>query len=221
MKWATLAAIVLLLFAALAVQTTEYFVDPDQIVRRPCLCTSVTCSNEPGGCRQTTSTAWSSKISAAAPSGYKAEEYIAVLQTFYDRVYDPSGTKPTEAQVDTFLASSAGTVAGVDRSSIKTIIMDGFHIDASGTAASREEKSQMFKPSDANLAPDMGRDELRTRTEGGYIPANPMTSTVFSEGDYAPVPQTTPNKTGQWEDDAVRWKGPRPASVCACAENIM
>jgi hypothetical protein len=160
-------------------------------------------------------------MDAAAPNGYKASDYLAVLQAFFDSVYTPSGTKPTEAQVDTFLASSAGTVSGVDRASVKRIIIDGFHIDRSGTAASREEKTQMFKPSNANLAPDMGRDELRTRAEAGYSGANPSPSTRFSEGDYAPVQQSTPNKPGQWDDGSMLWKGPRPASVCPCAENIM
>jgi len=231
MKWALLALIVGLLLAAMVAQSTEYFTDPEFTsggkagvasgVQRPCECTGATCSDAAGGCRQTTSIAWASKIESLAPIGYKSADYLAVLQAFYDNVYSPATTKPTEAQVDTFLASSAGTVAGVDRASVKAIIIDGFHIDRTGTAAGREEKSQMFKPSDANLAPDMGRDELRTRTEGGYSGVNPTSSTRFSEGDYGPVKQSMPNKPGQWDDGSMMWKGPRPASVCPCAENIM
>jgi hypothetical protein len=143
------------------------------------------------------------------------------LAAFYDSVYVPADTKPTESQVDTFLASSAGTVGGVDNSSMKTLIMDGFHIDVTGTAASREGKTQMFKPSDANLAPSMGRDEVRTREEEKYVSANPFPSIKFSEGDYAPTLQSKPLNPGEWEDGTVRWKGPRPASVCPCAENVM
>ena len=213
MKWALLALIVGLLLSSLALHTTEYFVDPDQEIKQPCPCTSEAC---PPACR-----AWKSKIEAAAPSNAVTADYLAVLRAFFDTVYSPSGTKPTEAQVDTFLASSAGTVAGVDRAAVKRIIIDGFNIDESGTAASREEKTQMFKPSNANLAPDMGRDELRTRAEAGYSGANPTPSTRFSEGDYAPVQQSMPNKPGQWDDGSMLWKGPRPASVCPCAENIM
>lgn len=226
MKWATLAAIVLLLFAVLAVQTTEYFIDPEftssgaygvaTSVQDPCSCKD----KAPGMC-EPACRVWESKVTAVAPSNAVVDDYIAVLAAFNNSVYKPATSKPTEAQVDTFLASSAGTVAGVDRSSVKTIIMDGFHLDQTGTAASREEKSQMFKPSDTNLAPDMGRDELRTRDEESYNPANPIISTRFAEGDYAPVKQTTPAKPGQWDDGSMIWKGPRPASVCPCAENIV
>ena len=219
MKRALLVAIVLLLVAVFVAQTTEYFTDTEFTnVKRPCLCTGQVC---PTGCSVTVSTSWTSRIDALAATGYVVADYIAVLAAFYDTVYVPAATKPTEAQVDTFLASSAGTVAGVDRAAVKTILMDGFHIESSGTAASREEKSQMFKPSNANLAPSMGRDELRTRTEDGYTPADPHASTRFSEGAYAPVTQTNPINPGQWEDGSTMWKGPRPASVCPCAENIM
>lgn len=218
MKWALLALIVGLLLAAMVAQSTEYFTDPELTpsVKRPCSCTGTT----PGLC-DSPCMAWESRITAIAPSGAAKADYIAVLAAFYDTVYSPATTKPTEANVDTFLASSAGTVAGVDRASVKTIIMDGFHIDETGTAASREEKSQMFKPSNENLAPSMGRDELRTRTEDAYSGANPTPSTRFSEGDYAPINQSEPIRPGQWEDGSMLWKGPRPASVCACAENIV
>jgi hypothetical protein len=165
--------------------------------------------------------AWESRVRVIAPTNAITADYISVLAAFYDSVYVPANTKPTEAQVDTFLASSAGTVAGVSTSAVKTIIMNGFHIDQRGTAASREEKTQMFKPSDLNLAPNMGRDEVRTREEERYVGANPFLSTRFSEGDYAPVTQSTPLHPGEWEDGTVRWKGPRPASVCRCAENVM
>ena len=218
MKRAVLLALLLLLIAVFAAQTTEYFTDPDQPVSRPCQCTGTWC---PPKCNMASSRSWKSKMDAQAPMGYVADDYIAVLTAFYDTVYDPAGVKPTEAQVNTFLASSAGTVSGVDRSVVKEIILDAFHLDRVGTAASREEKSQMFKPSDENLAPDMGRDELRTRAEDDYNPANVTPSTKFSEGNYAPIKQTKPTNPGQWDDGSMLWKGPRPASVCPCAENIM
>lgn len=218
MKSALLALVIGLLLAAVVAQSTEYFTDPEfgTNIKDPCSCKD----NAPGMCKPACRV-WESKVTAVAPSNAVVDDYIAVLTAFNDSVYKPATTKPTEAQVDTFLASSAGTVSGVDRSAVKTILMDGFHIEQSGTAAAREEKSQMFKPSDTNLAPSMGRDELRTRTEDKYVPANPSTSTVFSEGDYAPVKQSDPLRPGQWEDGSMMWKGPRPASVCPCAENIM
>jgi hypothetical protein len=148
-------------------------------------------------------------------------DYIAVLVAFYDTVYNPATTKPTEVQVNTFLASSAGTVAGVDLPSLKRIIMDGFHIDSGTTAAASELAGQNFVPNVAILEDIMARDEVRTRVEGGYTPAVGKVSTRFSEGEYAPVTQTNPIYPGEWDDGSTTWKGPRPASVCACAENIM
>jgi len=223
MRWVALAAAGLVLFLVYVILNTEHFTDTEYTVTKPCFCPSpadmgIQTSNIP--CDPLCA-AWDNKVTALAPTGANNRDYITVLQAFYDGVYKPSPEKPTEAKVDTFLASSAGTVAGVDVPSVKRILMAGFHIESSGTAAQNEDASQKFKPSDANLAPRMGRDELRTREEGGYTGANPSSSTVFSEGNYAPPPQTQPNKPGEWDDGTMLWKGPRPASVCPCAENIM
>lgn len=222
MKWALLA--VLIVFLVFVLTSTERFVDTEfnsggttgvaTAVQRPCSCASGTmCTPE---CR-----AWESKVNAVAPSGAVTSDYISVLATFYDTVYNPATTKPTEAQVNTFLASSAGTVAGVDLPSLKRIIMDGFHIDSGTTAATGELESQNFAPDVGLLEDIMARDEVRTRQEDAYNPAVPKSSTRFSEGDYAPVTQTNPLYPGQWDDGSTTWKGPRPASVCACAENVM
>jgi hypothetical protein len=165
--------------------------------------------------------AWASKVSALAPGSAVIADYISVLAAFYDTVYEPATTKPTASQVDTFLASSATTVAGVDIPSLRRILMDGFHIESGKTAAQNEADSTAFVPDDSDLAPDMGRDEVRTRGEDKYIPANSASSSRFSEGAYAPVTQSKPLRPGEWEDGSVHWKGPRPASVCPCAENIM
>jgi hypothetical protein len=216
MKWTLLAVILILMFLALAIQSKEDFTDPDQPVKPPCNCTG----KAPGAC-ESECKAWESKVQALAPSNAVSDDYIAVLSAFYTTVYDPAKTKPLESQVDAFLATPAGTVAGVDNAAIKRILMDAFHIDSSTTAAANEEKSQVFKPSDANLAPQMGVDEVRTRQEDAYTAANPVLSTRLSEGDYAPVTQSDPLNPGQWEDGSTMWKGPRPASVCPCAENVM
>jgi hypothetical protein len=216
MKWALLAVFVVLLLLVLAIRRVEDFTDTEFTnVKRPCTCP------KSGVCVDSNCSAWESKVSAIAPSGALTADYISVLGAFYDQVYEPAPLKPTEAQVDTFLASSAGTVAGVDAPSLKRILMDAFHIEQTGTAAGREEKSQVFKPSDQNLAPKMGRDELRTREEDKYTGANPNPSTRFSEGNYAAVTQSKPLNPGEWDDGSKNWKGPRPASVCPCAENIM
>jgi hypothetical protein len=216
MKWALLAVFGVLLILVIALRRVEEFTDTEFTnVKRPCACPTS------GPCGDSNCSAWESKVDAAAPSGAVSADYIGVLAAFYDQVYVPATTKPTEAQVNTFLASSAGTVAGVDLPSVKRILMDAFHIDETGTAASREEKSQMFKPSEQNLAPKMGVDEVRTRTEDKYKGANPNPSIRFSEGNYAAVTQSNPLNPGEWDDGSKNWKGPRPASVCACAENVM
>ena len=222
MKWGLLA--VLIVFLVFVLSSTERFVDTEfksggttgyaTAVQKPCPCASAaTCESK---CK-----AWESKVNALAPTGAVTSDYINVLAAFYDTVYNPATTKPTEAQVDTFLASSAATVSGVNVPALKRIIMDGFHIDSNTTAAANEYASQNFAPDTAILEDKMGRDEVRTRGEGGYNPAVSKSSTRFSEGDYAPVTQTKPIYPGQWDDGSTTWKGPRPASVCACAENIM
>jgi hypothetical protein len=221
MKWALLALGVLLV--VLLLRSTEHFKDPEYTNgTRPCFCPtndqSLPSAAQP--CDPSCA-AWDSKIEALAPIGANNSDYVTVLQAFYDQVYVPTPSRPTEAQVNTFLASPAGTVAGVDNAAVKRIMMNAFHIQGSLTAAQSEEASQNFKPVDADLAPEMGRDEVRTRKEDQYVAANPKPSTRLSEGDYAPVTQSKPLNPGQWEDGSTMWKGPRPASVCPCAENIM
>jgi hypothetical protein len=211
MRWVyLLIALYMAIMLCMVSASREGFTDPDQRVRAPCVCDSSTTQMCPNACQ-----VWESKITALAPSDAYAPDYISVLSQFYTTIYLPASSKPTEAIVDTFLASPAGTVSGVDTASLKLLIMDGFHIDGSGRS------DQNFEPSDAALAPKMGVDEVRTRKEGSYITANPVTSAKFSEGPYAPVTQSNPLNPGQWEDGTSSWKGPRPASVCPCAENVM
>jgi hypothetical protein len=148
-------------------------------------------------------------------------DYITVLAAFYDTVYSPAQTKPTEAQVDTFLASPAGTVSGVQLTAVKRMIMDGFDIEYLKTASQRDAESVRFTPSVSNLEPKLARDQVRSRVEVSYTPADPVLSTKFSEGNYADVTQSEPLNPGQWEDGTTLWKGPRPASVPPSAENVM
>jgi hypothetical protein len=223
MKWASLVALGLVVILAYALLNREHFVDTEfksggttgiaTALTRPCVCSGPAC---PSACG-----AWESKVEAVAPIGSSTSDYISVLAAFFDNVYNPAETKPTAAQVDTFLASPAGTVAGVDRSSVKQIIMDGFRIESGITSVASELAGQNFSPNISILEDKMARDEVRTRKEGGYKPAVPRTSSQFSEGDYAPITQTNPNYPGEWDDGSTTWKGPRPASVCACAENVM
>jgi len=222
MKWVFIA-VVAVIFLLAWFRSTERFVDTEfksggvtgtpSAVTKPCVCSGSTC---PSDCK-----AWESKVTAIAPSNAVVSDYISVLAAFYDTVYNPSTTKPTAAQVDTFLASPAGTVSGVDISSLRRIIMDGFHIESGTTTVTSELASQNFIPEASLLEDKMAVDEIGVRKENTYTPAVSKSSTRFSEGDYAPVTQTNPIYPGQWDDGSTTWKGPRPASVCACAENIM
>lgn len=227
MKWALLGLLALVLFLAWTSDTIERYVDAEftsggatgsaSAVTRPCACPDTASVACPVSCK-----AWESKVMANAPTGAVSADYISVLAAFFDTVYDPAETKPTEAQVNTFLASSAGTVSGVDVPSVKRIIMDAFHIDSGTTAAASEYESQNFKPDTANLEDKMARDEVRTRREEKYRPAVPKSSTRFSEGDYSPVRQTNPLHPNEEKDDgSTSWRGVRPASVPASAENVM
>lgn len=227
MKWALLGLLALVFFLAWTSGTIERYVDAEftsggatgsaSAVTRPCPCPSTYSVACPVSCK-----AWESKVSALAPTGAVSSDYISVLASFFDTVYTPAATKPTEAQVNTFLASSAGTVSGVNVPAVKRILMDAFHIDSGTTAAANENASQNFKPDTAILEDKMGRDEVRTRAEDEYNPAVPNSSTRFSEGDYSPVRQTEPLHPNEEKDGGSKsWRGVRPASVPASAENVM
>lgn len=214
-QWRLLLGVSLLVGILWFAFLREHFADSSQPVTRPCACpTSGQCTNS--ACKS-----WDSKVSAQAPSGAVNADYITVLAAFYDTVYSPAQTKPTEAQVDTFLASPAGTVSGVQLTAVKRMIMDGFDIDYLKTASQRDTESVRFTPSVTNLEPKLARDQVRSRVEVSYTPADPVLSTKFSEGNYEKVTQSEPINPGQWEDGTSLWKGPRPASVPPSAENVM
>jgi hypothetical protein len=167
----------LLLLAALLVMTSaERFTEPTgsfAAVTRP-----------------DTSSLWTSKIAANTPFGTDPAPYITALDSFYDNVYAPAASRPKEADVDTFVKVPHPST---DPAVLKTIIMEAFHIDS---ATSKDESKQTaFEPSAALLAPKDGVNEVRTRTEDEYTPAD--TKGPFSEsplGQMAPTPQTVPSR---------------------------
>lgn len=184
--WILLVLVVLLFLHG----CREYFTDREFTnVTRPCGCPSE------GGCPPGCSS-WQSKITSIAPSTGTSQStaapYVPILQSFYDTVYVPATDKPTEAQVDTFVSSS-GTV--VDSGSLKTIIMDAFHIDPKvGKAASGASEKGAFTPS-GRLQPPDGRDEVYGYQEqASYYPTDMSDASRHSEGTYAPVHQTTPRR---------------------------
>lgn len=149
---------------------------------------------------------WKSKVSAAAPVGASESDYIDILANFYDKVYDPATTKPKASQVDSFLDTADGKRGGVDREVVRTIIMSAFHIDSGMTAAQKEQKQSNFKPSDA-IQPKDGVDQVRTRKEGDYRPADTRIGDL-PEGRYAPVEQQEkPRHSGEFDDNSTSWNG--------------
>ena len=197
MKWVLLGLVAVA--AYLFFYFSESFTDTEFTnVTRPCLCPAT--GECPSKCD-----AWESKISSVVPStGTEIQSslpYLVALQSFYDTVYVPAPQKPTEAEVDAFLTTPAGTppvVAGQDtKAALKSVIMNGFHIDASGGKAAKE-KAAAFPIISADLQPSNGRDEVygKLNEKPVYVPAVPQSSTVFSEGDYAPVKQSTPRRPG-------------------------
>ena len=155
----------------------------------------------PGGfaavTRPDNSTLWSSKVVATTPFGSDVPPYIDALAAFYDKVYAPAPNRPKESDVDVFLATP---YPGTDPVSLKTIIMEAFHIDAAMGKAAGEEKQKKFEPSSRLLAPKDGVDQVRVRTEEEYVPAD--TTGPFDEaplGTVAPTPQTVPSRAQRSE----------------------
>jgi hypothetical protein len=155
-----------------------------------------------------TSSIWTSKVRANAPFDADIPSYIKALKSFYDTVYKPSQTRPTEKTVDAFVLTP---FPKVDPVVLKTIIMESFHIDSGMTAAAKEQKQVKFAAS-AALEPADGVDEVRVRTE---IPVTPADTTgpfdKSPEGVYAPVEKTIPTHSNTCEGDS--WHKGQFASV--------
>jgi hypothetical protein len=179
------------------------------------------------GVRPSRTAEWLSKIDAEAPIGGNDDDYITVLQKFYDEVYLPARTaNPTVFIEDTKVKQFADsiTMAGVDKASIARIITAGFAVRRTGSAAAREEQ-QIVKTGaladfkGANLAPSMGVDEVRTRKEVTYVPAD-MRKGKLPEGLYTPVEQQEePRREGTGGDNYTSMY-----NVCEgeeCAKNVM
>lgn len=167
------------------------------------------------GQRPTRNAEWLSKIDAEAPIGANDDEYLSVLQRFYDEIYLPARTaNPTVFIDDTRVKQFADSTIGVDKEAIRKIITAGFAVQRTGTAAAREQE-QIVKSGalagfkGANLQPEMAVDEVRTRTELTYVPAD-MRKGKLPEGLYKPVPQQEePRREGIVDDKSASWTGVR------------
>lgn len=156
------------------------------------------------GTRPSRTAEWLSKIDAQAPIGGNDDDYLIVLQKFYDDIYRPARTaNPTvlieEAKVKQFVDSV--TTPGVDKDSIRKIIVSGFATERAG-GAGREEQ-QIVKTGalagfeGKNLEPKMGVDQVRSRKEVDYIPAD-MRKGELPEGLYTPVDQQEEPRRGEY-----------------------
>lgn len=199
MKW-WLVAIALLLLAMM--MTRERFVETPGPGTRPSL----------------TDAGWRSKIEAQAPIGGSKEDYEKALQTFYDTLYAPMRTTnanamPKDTQVEEFLQAQPSTI---DKNALRQIILSGFAIDRTMSAAAREEKQVKFQPSEA-LEPRDGVLETWKHVKQEYKPADSRIGEL-PEGVYAPTKQEAePRREGIVDDKSASWTGQRPYSI---VENV-
>lgn len=189
--WILLAIAILLLVWRLR----EGYVDPERRVTRPSM----------------TDATWRSKVDAESPVDSDDAKYIEVLQRFYDTVYVPAQTKPTDAKVEEFLQSADAKVAGVETVPLRRILLSSFSIERTVTAAGREQKQVRFQPT-AAINPRMGVDPL-ARDEKPYQPVDGRTGDL-PEGVYAPVEQQDhPRNPGDWDSKSTSWTDVQFAGV--------
>jgi hypothetical protein len=169
---------------------------------------------------------WRSKIDANAPLGANDEDYITVLQAFYDKVYNPSPTKPTIKDIEAFVAGPDVVGKPIDTIAIRKILASAFHIESGLTAAAKEEQQVKFKPSKA-LEPSDGVDQVYFRTEEVYRPSDTRTG-LLPEGQYSPVPQQLkPRRPGERDYNTTSWTPQLFYDVCVetktpgCEENVL
>jgi len=221
-----LFAIALLLFA---LHYRESFTDPEE-----CTVTGVDRSGKPCVPKLTrpsmNDSSWRSKVDAEAPIGGNDDDYMKALQAFYDKVYTKSATRPKDTDVEAFLKTADAQFAGVDPISLRRMIANGFKVDLTVSGTAREEQQVVTTGalagfSGSELQPGNARDEVYTRDEELYIPADTRLGEV-PEGILDPVPQTEPNKPGYYSDKSTSWTPNSFYSVCSasdllCRENVL
>jgi len=171
--------------------------------------------------------AWRSKIDAQVPIGANDDDYIKVLRAFYDKVYSPATIKPTVTQLEAFLAGPDVKGIPVDTNALRLIITDGFHLDAGASAVAKEQAQVKFNPT-KNLEVSDGRDEVYTREEKEYEPADIRQGGPVPEGYYAPlIQQGKPRRTGEVEYGSAGKTSTQFYDVCSdtkkpgCEENVL
>jgi hypothetical protein len=172
----------------LGLYSREKYTDPESPVSRP----------EKNG-------VWLSKIDAEATLGGNDDDYIRVLQAFYDKVYKPAEIKPKDSDIETFLKTPDANIPGVDPGALRKIIAAGFHTERTITGAQREQGEIAFEPDASILQPKDGVDEVFVRTESIYTPADNRIGEL-PEGVYKPVvQQAEPRHSGEYDDRSTSW----------------
>ena len=208
MKWWLLAIAVLLLWMMtlrerLVIESGE----PGDLTRNQSLRTG------PGDRPSLQDAAWRSKIEVQIPIGSSKSDYEMALQSFYDTIYAPMrtetpGAMPKDTQVEAFLQSQPATI---DKNALREIILSGFAIDRTLSAAAREEKQVKFQPTEA-LEPRDGVLETWKHVKQEYVPADSRIGDL-PEGVYAPTKkEETPRRDGD-ACASTSWTGQRPYSI--------
>ena len=199
MKWALVLVAVLALAVAWRLWTRERYVEVPGPGKRPSM----------------EDAAWRSKIDAQAPIGGNDDDYMAALQMFYDKVYFPLRSKnesaaPKDTEVEAFL--NANMFPNVSKDSLRQIILSGFAVDKTVSAAEREKKQVKFTPTEA-LQPRDGVDQVYgRRKEDAYVPADTRIG-LLPEGVYEPTPQTEPLRDEEMNTKSISWSPQTFASV--------
>lgn len=199
MKW-WIVAIALVLLACML--TRERFVETSGPGTRPSL----------------SDAGWRSKIEVSAPIGGDKEDYEKALQSFYDTIYAPlrrtnGSAMPKDTQVEVFVKKQSSLI---DQGALRQMILSGFAIDRTMSAAAREEKQVKFQPTEA-LEPRDGRDGTWKRNDTTYIPSDTRIGQL-PEGVYAPTEQQEePRREGIVDDKSTSWTGQKPYSI---AQNV-
>ena len=180
--------------------------------------------------------AWRSKIEASAPIGGNTTDYEKSIQGFYDTIYAPLRTEnPTASvpaqQVEAFISAQPNTM---DKKGLRQLIISGFAVERSGTAASREEEQlntedalKGFKAQGGSEAiePKEGVPETwpQYRDVPEYKPSDTRKGNL-PEGIYSPVYQTVPRREGTYDDNSTSWNSGQFYNVCKgekCSKNVL
>jgi len=140
-------------------------------------------------------------------------------------VYNPSPTKPTIQDIESFLKGPDVIGQPIDTGALRMILLRiSYWIGI--TAAAKEEQQVKFQPSKA-LEPSDGVDQVYFRTEEVYTPSDTRIG-LLPEGQYAPVPQQLkPRRPGERDYKTTSWTPQLFYDVCVetnkpgCEENVL